>query len=296
MLSLIICSRHFDISIALKKNIQSTIGVEYELIVIDNSHNEYSIFSAYNEGVRRAKYPYLCFMHEDILYHTSDWGKKVIEYLTNESVGIIGIGGAHYLSKIPFISCWDLPNKDQFYSLHLLQGYTENKGYKTRLYNNVGNEIPVYGVTLDGVWFCIRKSLFEAPEHRINFDDMTYHGFHLYDFDICMQIHELNLQVQIVPDILIEHKSEGSFNQEWTKATLVFYEKWRDKLPLFRGIQLSPQEIENIESILMDLYIRRSHETQDQLHKELQSIRKSKNYRLGKLLLKPLRWIKSLQS
>ncbi|MTK52599.1 glycosyltransferase [Paludibacter sp.] len=296
MLSVIICSRSSTISQKLKNNIEETIGVEYEIIFIDNSMNNYSIFSAYNEGVKRAQYAYLCFMHEDILYHTPNWGEKVIEYLSAENVGIIGIGGSHYLSKIPLVSCWDLPNKDRFYSLNLLQGYTENKNYKTQLHYNVSSNIPIYGVTLDGVWFCIKKSLFEATDHRIKFDDVTYNGFHLYDFDICMQIHELNLQVQIVPDILIEHKSEGSFNQEWIKATLTFYGKWREKLPLFRGIQLSYQEIESIESTLMDLYIRRSHETQDQLQKELQSIRKSKNYRLGKLLLKPLRWIKSLQS
>ena len=55
MLSLIICSRHSDISDKLKDNIQKTIIAEYELIVIDNSKNKYSIFSAYNEGVKKAR-------------------------------------------------------------------------------------------------------------------------------------------------------------------------------------------------------------------------------------------------
>ncbi len=69
MISLIICSRKSDISNSLKENIERTIGTDYELIVIDNSTNKYSIFSAYNEGVRRSKGDILCFMHEDILYH-----------------------------------------------------------------------------------------------------------------------------------------------------------------------------------------------------------------------------------
>ena len=60
MISCIICSRRPDISAELKENIASTIGCEYELVVIDNSKNEYSIFSAYNEGVRRAKGDILC--------------------------------------------------------------------------------------------------------------------------------------------------------------------------------------------------------------------------------------------
>ena len=70
MLSLIICSRNSDISATLKKNIETTIGINYELIVINNSLNHYSIFEAYNQGIRKSKYQFLCFMHEDILYHT----------------------------------------------------------------------------------------------------------------------------------------------------------------------------------------------------------------------------------
>ena len=47
MLSLIICSRTPKISNALEKNIAETIGCEYELVVIDNSQNKYSIFSSF---------------------------------------------------------------------------------------------------------------------------------------------------------------------------------------------------------------------------------------------------------
>ena len=41
MITLIICSRNSDISNELKRNIAITIGVEYELVVIDNSKNDY---------------------------------------------------------------------------------------------------------------------------------------------------------------------------------------------------------------------------------------------------------------
>ena len=101
MISCIICSRQLDISAELKENIASTIGCEYELVVIDNSKNEYSIFSAYNEGVRRANGNVLCFMHEDILYHTQGWGNKITELLDDESIGIIGFGGSHLAPKAP---------------------------------------------------------------------------------------------------------------------------------------------------------------------------------------------------
>lgn len=75
MISIIICSRNKNIDSELEQNILDTIGnIVYEVINIDNSTNNYSIFQAYNKGTQIAKYPYLCFMHEDILFHTADWG------------------------------------------------------------------------------------------------------------------------------------------------------------------------------------------------------------------------------
>lgn len=74
MLSLIVCSRTNDISNELKENVSTTIGCDYEWVVINNSQNQYSIFSAYNEGVSRAKGDVLCFMHEDVLFRTNNGG------------------------------------------------------------------------------------------------------------------------------------------------------------------------------------------------------------------------------
>lgn len=73
---------------------KETIGIEYELIIIDNSQNNHSIFSAYNEGVKRAKYPYLCFMHDDILYLPRLGVKKLIDHFQQEETGIIGVLGS----------------------------------------------------------------------------------------------------------------------------------------------------------------------------------------------------------
>ena len=83
MISIIICSRNKDIPSELKQNIADTIGVDYELVVIDNSRNQYSIFSAYNEGVKRAKGDMLCFMHEDVVFKNCNWGERVIKHFQN---------------------------------------------------------------------------------------------------------------------------------------------------------------------------------------------------------------------
>ena len=101
MISIIVCSRYKAPKEDFALNIKSTIGVEYELIHIDNSENIYSIFSAYNEGIKRSSYSYLCFIHDDIRFHTSDWGGKIVKWLDIANTGIVGIGGSFFLPKVP---------------------------------------------------------------------------------------------------------------------------------------------------------------------------------------------------
>ena len=108
MLSLIICSRTKDLPLILKENIESTIGTEYELVVIDNSKNQYSIFSAYNEGVRRSKGDLLCFMHDDIMYDAVGWGNNVVRHFDDPNTGLIGVLVA-IICQIRFAMCL-IPN------------------------------------------------------------------------------------------------------------------------------------------------------------------------------------------
>lgn len=73
MVSVIVCSTHNGIPDVLKDNFEESIGVPYELIVVNNSKNEYSILTAYNMGVERSSYPYLCFIHEDVMFRSMFW-------------------------------------------------------------------------------------------------------------------------------------------------------------------------------------------------------------------------------
>lgn len=41
------------------RNIHDTIGVDYEIIAIDNREKQWPIARAYNEGASRAHYPFL---------------------------------------------------------------------------------------------------------------------------------------------------------------------------------------------------------------------------------------------
>lgn len=280
MISLIICSRNSDIPQSLKENIAETIGLEYELIVIDNSKSKYSIFQAYNIGVKRANYPYLCFMHEDILYYTKDWGKIVVGHFEDEKVGCIGVIGSHCLPET--LAYWD--NMKPYLSgvvpsvngiTHSFERYREGK-----------TEIPV--VTVDGMWFCIKKSSFEI----IQFDESLYSGFHFYDMDISMQVSQmLKKQVLVVFDILIGHYSYASINPLFLRNMNLFYDKWKSKLPLVIGIDDCDSDVFSSLSSLSNYYYICYNAYYDvcEQNKKLHS---SKAYRLGKLILKPFSFLR----
>ena len=91
-ISIIICSRTKKLTPVFLENIEKTVGVDYELIVIDNSENKYSIFEAYNLGIKKSKGEVLCFMHDDVLFHTNNWGNILQTIFNkNELIGLIGI-------------------------------------------------------------------------------------------------------------------------------------------------------------------------------------------------------------
>jgi len=119
MISIIICSRKKNNN--LLENIKRTIGCEYELVVIDNSANRYSIFEAYNLGIERSKGKYLCFIHDDLFIHTNGWG-NVISRLFDDypDYGLIGIAGSKQKSRIPS-GWWDC--KEEYKSVNIIQHY-----------------------------------------------------------------------------------------------------------------------------------------------------------------------------
>lgn len=222
MISIIVCARRNDIPTPLRENIAQTIGLPYEVIAIDNSDNRYSIFSAYNEGVRRSRYPFVLFMHDDILYHTNDWGKKLVAHFNDAKVGAIGVAGTPYLSQMP--GGWWMNGMGHLY---LLQSSKDKPEPELQDIFPAGSQTEEV-VVLDGVWFCIRKELFG----RIQFDEEHFKGFHFYDADISLQVYEAGYKLLCIRDILIHHLSTGTLDQRWENSAWVFYRKWKNKLPL----------------------------------------------------------------
>lgn len=220
MISIIICSRLKSDNHELLENIKSTIGCEYELIVIDNSENKYSIFQAYNIGIETAEYPYLVFIHEDILFHTFGWGSVLIaQFLDHPKAGLIGVAGSKIKTKMP--SAW-WENDSKFLVKNILQHYPNMKPKQETFGFSDKNEEEV--VTIDGVFMAIRKN-----------DDIQLRGdlkgFHNYDQSLSLDVRELGYKVLVTNRILIEHFSTGKINDAWVRSTLQFQELYKDMLP-----------------------------------------------------------------
>lgn len=234
MISIVICSRSNDIPSELKSNIQNTIGVNYEFIVIDNSNNDYSIFSAYNKGVTLSKFGIICFMHDDISFETIGWGNIVAEKFKDKKLGAVGVAGAPYLATMPG-AWWSGGIICQYLSGQPQYAYAPIKD----------NALPV--VVLDGLWFCIQKELF----NNISFDEKSFTGFHFYDVDISLQIKHLGYEICSLYNISMTH-SDGKLDPVWLQNALILQKKWEKQLPFLISNLTYAQKVKIEYSVLAE--------------------------------------------
>jgi hypothetical protein len=222
MISIIICSTQPSIPEKMRKNIEEKIGVPFEIIGIDNSNNTYSIFSAYNEGIERSSYELVCFIHEDILFHTTDWGLRLQSHLKDPKTGIVGVCGCTTLSKIP--GPWSLYNPYKY----ILQSSPAQRKPELQKSGFVEQNERKEVLAIDGVFMCARKELFE----KICFDSKNFSGYHSYDIDICLQAFLAGYKNYAVNDILIEHFSRGHHSRSWIENSMKLTDKWGSQLPI----------------------------------------------------------------
>lgn len=222
MLSIIVCSRNKTLLTEFIENVNKTVGVAYEIIDIDNSKNNHSIFSAYNLGFSKCNYPYICFVHEDVLFHTLNWGEKIIAHLQEPNTGILGLAGSDLVTRIPGscsgkTSCVNIIQSDK----------RGKKASRKNLYPENFNQSKHSTILLDGVLLCLRRDLME----KLEFDEQIG-GFHGYDFDITLQSTIAGYTNYVIYDIELEHFSRGQFDGKYISNLIAVFKKWENHLPL----------------------------------------------------------------
>lgn len=227
MISIVISTRKVEASLkSLTDNIDKTIGVIYEIIFIKNE-GQYSLCKAYNIGTKKSQYNYLCFLHDDILFKSVGWGKRLIDLMGNDqSIGLIGVAGTKFKSTYP--SGWgQSPYLTQFNRGHIfskLTGQSENHFNFDK--KNIPNETDDV-VCVDGVLLFTKREVLQV----CHFDEKMLTNFHGYDIDFSLQVYFNSYRVLVDRKLLLIHHSGGNYSKQYTLANRLIVKKWKSKLP-----------------------------------------------------------------
>ncbi len=220
-ISVIVCSRKNKPPTIFLSNLENTIGYEYELIIIDNSQNRYSIFEAYNRGIAKSRGQYCCFVHDDVVFHTTGWGKILIEICEKDGgIGLIGVAGAKIKTRMPS-AWWDCPMKYQV--INILQ-HTQDHKIEKQVVGFKNNSIQEEVVAIDGVFMFMRKV------KNITFSKKLK-GFHHYDLDISLEFKKKGYKIIVTNQVLIEHFSQGYIDNSWYRSAVKIHNLHKDILP-----------------------------------------------------------------
>jgi hypothetical protein len=224
MISVIICSVKPELLTRIRKNISETIGVPYEIIGVDNSRTAKGICQVYNEAAAFAKYPILCFVHEDVLFEKHGWGQAVSDHFKDSDTGLIGVAGGDAKSLVPV--SWSIPMRST--AVNIVQHYQSPENSSEHILvkpADAGGRVRV--ALLDGVFLCTTQTVFQ----QFRFNELLLSGFHGYDIDYSLQVAQ-KFKLYVVYDILLHHYSEGKQNREWLKNAELVTAKWAPRLPV----------------------------------------------------------------
>lgn len=224
MISIIVSSISPEQNQKFVQNIRETIGdIPYELLVHDNRETHWGLCKLYNRLANQSNYDILCFFHEDIFFHTQDWGNLIADFLQQTPrAGVIGFAGSTLKSKI--LSGWG--NRKETSRKNLMQ---HRHGRKINL-DQVNPDKKDFSrvAVVDGLALIVKRDVWQ----QYPFDETTFRGFHLYDLDFSLQI-ALHYENYVCHTILVEHLSSGSYSKIWYEETRKFHQKWASVLPFY---------------------------------------------------------------
>ena len=176
----------FKKSLAMQKN------VNYELIKINNDHNQFSSArAAYNGAIKKAKGNYLVFLHPDMRFLDESALHDALDQITNiDNLGVAGIAGC------PF----ELYHHKSIILTTIVQGDPYYHFGKP-----IGKVTEVQ--TVDECFFVMKKDFCEAHP----FSDIK--GWHMYAVEQCL-IALLNGKRNYVVPARMWHYSPGN-SENW---------------------------------------------------------------------------------
>jgi hypothetical protein len=227
MISVIICSINPAYLERVKESIGNTIGTGFEILSYDNRNGQLGICAVYNKLASAARYPYLLFVHEDVTFHTQNWGQLLLEGFSKRPDAVAaGVAGSSY--KTSYYSGWftGLQVYDSFNILHQHQQETE------RLQSPVASSAHWHEcTTLDGVFIFCKKSVWE----KVKFNETLLKGFHFYDLDFSLRASYMGSVFAVLNIDLIHYTTGGDYGEKWVQEAFVFHRASKELLPRLKN-------------------------------------------------------------
>ncbi|WP_300597099.1 glycosyltransferase [Niabella sp.] len=240
MLSIVISSYREAFYTAIENNIAATIGAEipYELVQVKNP-GSMSVCQAYNKGLELSQYPYVLFLHEDLLFNTSGWGRTLLQiFKQNQQIGLIGVAGGLYKSKAPS-GWWDIDDRAKYiYVRHGNKEENEPMHYGFGIHTH---EHIVRVLSLDGLFIALRKSTGLRFNERLK-------GYHQYDLGISIDAHLKGYEAVCTDLIDITHFSMGNVDKSWIESADVFFDLYARHLPLYISSNTTLRQKKQLET------------------------------------------------
>jgi len=188
--------------------------------VIEKINNgEKNLSQVYNEIINESENDIIVLCHDDIYFDTNNWSNKLVRLFDkNPEYGILGMAGTTHM---PISGMW-WEDRTKMYGI--VNHESEGKKWESRYSNSFENSIKSV-VIVDGVFIAIHKKRIKEL-----FDE-SVEGFHLYDVNFCFKNFLSNVNVGVLTNIRLTHKSIGMTNEQWEVNKNIFKEKYKDHLP-----------------------------------------------------------------
>ena len=200
--------------------LKKTSGIpKCEIIPVENN-GEFSLTEIYNKILNESSNDIVILCHDDIYFDTKNWGNKILNHFKrNKDYGILGLAGT---TNIPKSAKW----WEDFSKMKGIVNHEhEGKKWESKYSASKGNQLDDV-VLVDGLFIVINKKNIKQ-----NFNE-DIKGFHFYDVDFSFRNFIEDVNIGVMYDVRVTHKSIGQTNEQWEKNREVFAKKYEDVLPV----------------------------------------------------------------
>jgi GT2 family glycosyltransferase len=215
-LSIVYSTRHKEQKFI--HHLQQSCGRKNVEILTYINKDQKSLSTLYNQGLSQARHDIIVFTHDDVIFENKGWGQRIIEHFGRSEFGILGIAGT---TNLPESGVWW---QDTSKMIGTIKHQDQGKKWVSKYSGDFKDKI-IPAVCVDGVFIAVdRKKL----QQKFN---EAFQGFHFYDTDFCLNNHLAGVNIGIIFNVRMIHKSYGATNEAYETNRKQFIAHYQNHLP-----------------------------------------------------------------